>query len=92
MRGPLLGLALMGRTVLAKALAVGIATGLLAPVVVWVVASLGTLFAGYYIAGPGVDVHVHDTYVVMPFGPEHVVTQVAAGFAVGFSLTVWRDW
>ena len=77
-----------------KALAVGIVTGLLAPVVV-AVAQWTALAAGFVggvaFTGGGVGGgSSFDVYLPTSWSSGLLLTQIVTGFAIGFLFTLWR--
>jgi len=78
----------------AKAFAVGVVTGVLAPVVVAAVVLVGLPLAGFVyvsvMSGAGSGPSSFDSYHVVAISPEPILMQMAVGFAIGFLLTLWR--
>ena len=79
--------------VLAKAFAVGIVTGVLAPVVtgvasvVWFLVTL--LLGGYAVTGGGsYSINVQSFFLTA--SPERLFMQFVVGFTVGFLFMLWR--
>jgi hypothetical protein len=79
--------------VFAKAFAVGILSGLLAPVVVGVallVAALVTLFFGGFAVTGGGAVGIGVDFYTTPGWQEQLLKVIGVGFAIGFLFTLWR--
>ena len=72
----------------AKALAVGVVAGVLAPIVAGAAAFLWLFFAGF----GSYDIHVHDVAVqnfFLTVSPEQLLAQMSVGFVIGFLFTLW---
>jgi hypothetical protein len=74
--------------VYAKAFAVGVVTGVLAPVVVATVVLVTFLITGILYFGGLPDVYVDYS---SPISPKPILMQMAVGFAIGFLFSLWRD-
>jgi hypothetical protein len=77
--------------VVAKAFAVGLVTGLLAPVAV-VGVRLAAVLAGFArgVAATGGGGGSFDVYMPLAFSPDLLFKQIAVGFAFGFLFALWR--
>ena len=80
--------------VYAKAFAVGLVTGVLAPVVVAVVEQVVLPLVGFaylfvscsVVGGPS----CYDSFSSVVITPEIILRQMVVGFAIGFLFTLWR--
>ena len=79
--------------VFAKAFAVGLLTGLLAPVVVGVaflvVVLVHFFFSGYAATGGGTG-SFHVDFYTEPGWQDQLLKVIGVGFAIGFLFTLWQ--
>src|SRR5262245_42082603 len=77
----------------AKAFAVGVVTGVLAPVVVavasFLVFVLSTFSGGFSVSGAG-GIAGGSISFLIDTSPKPILIQMAVGFAIGFLFTLWR--